>query len=234
MRTLKSPTAADYLHWDVQSWLPALRYWEQAVDWSRVHSAVEIGGERGGLSLWMAQKGVPNVWCTNLQNTEALAKPHLEKWPAAQNIQFRDLDATQLPHEPVHDVVIFKSVLGGAGRGMTDDELKTLFHSFHNLLKSGGVLLFAENLSASRLHRFARKHFVSWGESWKYPSKNLFDSFLEDIDEYKLCTTGFLATFGRSESQRRFLAKLDQGGVQHVVPASWRYIAYGSVTKSKR
>ena len=51
----------DILQWDVKSWSKALHYWDNRVNWDTVENALELGAKKGGLSLWLAQKGVQTV-----------------------------------------------------------------------------------------------------------------------------------------------------------------------------
>jgi hypothetical protein len=51
--------------------------------------------------------------------------------------------------------------------------------------------------------------------------------FLTPFSSFELKTTGFLGTFGRSESLREILSKIDNLFLNKIVPECWKYIIYG-------
>ncbi len=220
----------DVLQWDTASWAPALRYWESAVDWDRVGSGLELGSNQGGLSLWLASKGVHTV-CSDLLDVVKRAGPLHRRYGVEHLVQYRDHDATALPYTEEFDVVVFKSIIGGIGRDGHAERQRKVFEQVHKALRPGGMLLYAENLRASPLHRWVRKRFVPWGASWRYPTVAELESFLQPFARHTLFTTGVLATFGRSEAQRNALARVDKLFVSAVAPRAWRYIAYGVAVK---
>jgi SAM-dependent methyltransferase len=122
-----------------------------------------------------------------------------------------------------YDVVIFKSVIGALG---SKERQQKAISEMLRVLRPGGVLLFAENLGGTRLHRWLRKRFVAWDAYWRYLSmpadRDLFNGF--DHVEYR--THGLLANLGRSENQRDLLARID-AILCPLTPRSWHYIVYG-------
>jgi hypothetical protein len=48
---------------------------------------------------------------------------------------------------------------------------------------------------------------------------------------HEMRTTGVLAVFGVTESQRRALAAADERLFNRVTPSSWHYVSYGIATK---
>ena len=64
----------DIIQWDVLSWSKALRYWEKNADWKNVQTSLELGGREGGLSLWLAMKGI-TVVCSDLHEVNVSATP---------------------------------------------------------------------------------------------------------------------------------------------------------------
>ena len=100
----------------------------------------------------------------------------------------------------------------------------------HRVLKPGGVLLFAENMSGTVVHAWLRKRFVAWDHYWRYlhvpDDLDLFAPFAR-VDHG---TTGLLANLGRSEAQRGVLARID-GVLCRVTPRRWHYVLYGACFK---
>ncbi|HAA00816.1 MAG TPA: class I SAM-dependent methyltransferase [Flavobacteriales bacterium] len=218
------------LQWDVRNWSKALRYWEQHVEWSQVNECLELGGREGGLSLWLAEKG-KTVVCSDLENTASTAGPQHEKFPFSKSISYRDIDATSIPFENKFDLIVFKSILGGIGRNNDKKAQQAVFATAFKALKPGGVLLFAENLQASALHRYFRKRFTKWSAYWRYPTFEEFEAFSNKFVDVQLNTNGFLGTFGRTEKQRHLLSFFDKLIFDHITPKKKRYIIYGICTK---
>lgn len=224
------PILADIIQWDVHSWARALRFWGQRINWDRVEQGLELGGRQGGLSLWMALHGKRAV-CSDLQGTQATAAPLHAKHRVGHLITYRDIDATDIPYEDHFDLIAFKSIIGGIGRDGHPERQRAVFAQIHKALKPGGMLVFAENLTASPLHRAMRKRFVRWGDSWRYLTLDETADFLKPFKAHELRATGVLAAFGRSEGQRRALARMDQAVMDHLVPDRWKYIVYGAAVK---
>jgi SAM-dependent methyltransferase len=220
----------DIIQWDVRSWSKALRYWEAHVDWKKVSTGLELGGREGGLSLWMALKGV-EVICSDLENVKQSAqKLHLQ-YNVSDRIRYQDIDATQIPYENHFDVIVFKSILGGIGRDDNFAIQKKVIEEIYKALKPGGKLLFAENLIASPIHRRLRKRFTNWGESWRYLSIEEMNVLLSRFSSYEMKMTGISATFGRTEAQRNFLSRIDEIVLNRISPDKWKYICYGVAVK---
>lgn len=220
----------DIIQWDVKSWSKALRYWENNVEWSKVKNGLELGGREGGLSLWLALKGI-NVICSDLKDVETTASALHQKHAVSTLITYEDIDASNIPYENHFDIIVFKSIIGGIGSNDNYEIQEKVFKQIHKALKPGGKLLFAENLVASPLHRQLRKRFVKWGSSWRYVSINEMKEFLKDFSKVELKTTGMLGTFGRNERQRNFLSGVDNLLLNKVAPRAWKYIAYGVAQK---
>jgi SAM-dependent methyltransferase len=226
---MDSRLLADVVQWDVRSWSRAIHFWDRAVDWSRVETCLELGGRQGGLSLWLASKG-KRVVCSDLKDVRSTALEHHRQYQFDALVDYQDIDATAIPYEDHFDVIAFKSVLGGIGRGGKQLQQRVL-DEIHKALKPGGKLLFAENLAASRLHRYVRERFVDWGRAWRYVTLDEMREFLRDYARREMHATGVLATFGRNERQRRLLAAIDQGLLNYVTPSGWKYIVYGIAEK---
>jgi SAM-dependent methyltransferase len=223
--------AADILKWDVDNWSTALAYWERYGSLGDGPlDCLEIGANQGGLSVWLASMG-HHVICSDLENAEANARPLVERYGMRDRIVFEEIDATAIPYENDFDVIVFKSVLGGVGHNDAIDRQREAVRSMHRALRPGGRLLFAENLAGSSLHKFFRSTFVKWGNAWRYVTIGEMLEFLGGFSDVKFSTAGVLATFGRSETQRRMLATVDRAALNTLAPPAWRYIMYGVATK---
>lgn len=220
----------DIIQWDVKSWSVALNYWEKVVDWPNVQNALELGGREGGLSLWLAGHGVKTI-CSDLSEVEKKAFPLHRKYGVDQYITYQDIDATNIPYENYFDIIVFKSILGGIGRGNSHEKQKKSFQQIYKALKPGGKLLFAENLVASPVHQHLRKRYIKWAGYWRYVTLEEMKDFLQEFSDYELKQTGVMAAFGRSESQRYLLAGVDQLILNKFSPAHWKYIGYGIAIK---
>lgn len=227
---VKPELLKEIIQWDVKSWSKALSFWENNVDWDRVENGLELGGREGGLSLWLALKG-KNTLCSDLVNVKETAEKLHIRHQVTGFVNYEDIDASNIPYENHFDVIVFKSIIGGIGRGNNFEIQKKVFREIHKALKPGGKLLFAENLISSPLHQRLRKRYVNWASEWRYVTIDELKECLGEFSSYELKTTGFLGTLGRSEGQRNFLAATDQLFWNHVSPSSWKYIAYGVAQK---
>lgn len=220
----------DIIQWDVKNWSRVLDYWEKEVDWQKIHTCLELGAREGGLTLWLTLKD-KKVVCSDLKNIKMTASKLHEKYKVTSKIEYRDMDATHIPYENHFDLIIFKSVIGGIGREDNKEIQKQVFLQIHKALKPGGKLLFAENLTASPLHRFFRKKFNKWGSYWRYLSIPEIKEFLSGYSSFRYETTGFSSAFGRNENQRSLLSWFDKIIFNHLLPQRWKYIIYGVAEK---
>lgn len=219
------------IQWDVKTWSEALFFWEKKVDWNQVENGLELGGREGGLSLWMALKGKKVVCSDYVLDVKGTAEKLHKAYKVTEYIDYENIDASNIPYENHFDVIVFKSIIGGIGRGDNFEIQKKVFREIHKALKPGGKLLFAENLVASQLHKRLRKKYTDWGNTWRYLTVDEMKECLGVFSSYELKTTGFLGTLGRNEGQRKFLALMDQLFWNHVSPKRWKYIAYGVAIK---
>jgi SAM-dependent methyltransferase len=220
----------DIIQWDIKSWSKALDFWERNVPWENVNKCLELGGREGGLSLWMALKG-KEVVCSDYELTKETAQKLHLKYKLEKQIQYMDIDATNIPFEDHFDVIVFKSIIGGIGYNNNLEAQKLVFNQIYKALKPGGKLLFAENLVASPLHVYFRTKFIKWGNSWRYINKSETVEFLKEFKSTQIKTNGFLAAFGRTESQRTFFSYFDRYFFNWLFPESWKYIVYGIAIK---
>lgn len=223
-------TIADALQWDVTNWSAALDFWSKHAPLTgSALDCLEIGANSGGISMWLARQG-HRVVCSDLGGAEKRARPLIERHGVLDRVTFEDLDATAIPYAERFDIVVFKSVLGGIGYDGAEKQ-RAAIESMYRALKSGGLLLFAENLTGSALHRFLRSRYIRWGTRWRYVTVDEMRDFLNVFRNVQFGTTGFFGALGRSEKQRRMLATIDHLGVNAIVPPSWRYVIYGVARK---
>jgi hypothetical protein len=101
----------------------------------------------------------------------------------------------------------------------------------HRALRPGGMLLFAENLTGSRLHRVLRQRFIKWNSVWRYVTIDEMLEFLQPFAGVQWRTTGVTGLLGRSAAVSRLLGKLDGTLLDRVVPPASRYIMFGVARK---
>ncbi|MBV8067653.1 MAG: class I SAM-dependent methyltransferase [Candidatus Eremiobacteraeota bacterium] len=128
----------DVLKWDVDNWSVALAYWQR---YGKLEGAplecLEIGANQGGLSVWLASKG-HRVVCSDLERTDASARPLVTRYGVLDRVTFEDINATAIPYENHFDVIVFKSVLGGVGHNRAIERQRAAIASMHRALKPGG------------------------------------------------------------------------------------------------
>lgn len=227
---MQSNLYKDIIQWDVRTWSKAIPWWSERLPDLSGGKALELGGREGGLSLWLASMGY-HVICSDLENTEPTAKPLHIKHGLETRVEYKDIDATNIPYENQFDVIVFKSILGGIGRDNHPETQQKTFDEIWKALKPGGMLLFAENLRASGLHRFMRKKFVRWGNSWRYVKIDELKAFTSSFQNFEYKTTGFISAFGRSEFQRNTLAIGDEVLFNHILPSDMNYVLFGVAMK---
>lgn len=221
---------ADIIEWDVENWQHALFFWEkQLPDNNQQLKCLELGGRSGGPSLWLASKGY-EVICSDLENPEENAKKLHSKYDLSGTIRYEAISATDVPYKNELDIIVIKSIIGGISRSGHDELQQKVIDECYKALKPGGKLLFAENLEASAFHRSARKKFTKWGGEWNYLKFKNVPQLFSHWKKVHFETVGFLATFGRSEKQRRFLGKIDKL-LKPITPKKLRYVVYGVAEK---
>jgi ubiquinone/menaquinone biosynthesis C-methylase UbiE len=153
-------------------------------------TAIEIGARDGGLSLWLAQKGI-YVTCSDLHGPTKQARILHERYGVANNVEYRAIDVSNIDApDASYDIVLFKSVVGNLGQlGLIDKAMKEIFR----VLKPDGLLLFAENMQGSRLHGILRRRFVPWGKSWYYVNLQELNNLLTSFSQSEIRTYGFLS-----------------------------------------
>lgn len=222
----------DIIEWDIKHWSKSLHYWRNKSSVSLEDSSgLEIGSRNGGLSLWLAANGC-KVICSDVEGPTEQAKELHRRHGLSERIEYHSINATQIPFEDgCFDIVVFKSVLGGIGANDNQAAQIKALKEMHRVLKPGGELFFAENLSASPMHRLLRKRFVSWGAAWRYISIQEIKELFQDFSKTEYFSTGFFSNLGRNEKQRQLLATIDDMFINHIVPEQWKYIVIGVAKK---
>ncbi len=221
---MSSISVAQALEWDTSSWARCLSFWQQqsrrGLGGARV---MEVGARNGGLSLWASHQGAREVFCTDLHGPtddalEVLGGAGCE----VRTGRFDLLDPTPVG---TFDIVIVKSVLGGVGKSADHADQRRAIATLAGLLEADGEVWVAENVAASRLHRLGRR--VNDWQHWSYLERNELEQLFErQFGQCSFLSSGLVATFGRTEGQRRLLARLDRVG-EGFVPSDWRYLLSG-------
>jgi len=222
-------TIHDIIQWDVTNWSQALKYWDPVIRDSVKLNCLEIGGNKGGLSLYAAIHG-HRVICSDLKNPEENAKPLHAKYDVKHLISYEEINCLDIPYENQFDVIFLKSTLPSLGLVVQTDLQQNAIDQIYKSLQKGGSLLFAENISGSLLHKFARKNFVKWGSRVRYSTREEFLQYFRNFSKVEFQEIGFFGTFGRTEKQRRFLSKIDNQ-LEPFIPKSWKYLIVGVATK---
>lgn len=225
----KTPTLHEFIDWDIVNWSKAIPFWEKHASLNQKQlKCLELGSNLGGLSLWLAQKG-HQVICSDLENPEKKVKSTHEKYSDFP-ISYQAINALEISYKNEFDIIIFKSILGGVSRGGNQKNKKATLREIHKALKPGGKLLFAENLTASKMHQFFRKHFIKWGADWNYLRMDEVDWLFSDFNKLNYKTVGFVGAFGRSEGQRYLLGKIDSV-IESTLGNKFKYILIGVAEK---
>lgn len=219
------------VEWDVVNWSKAIRFWASrgALTQGGNH-CLELGGRRGGLSLWLALQG-NDVICSDYHNPEVEAKKLHLQYDNNQLISYQAIDATAIPYTNEFDIIVFKSILGGISRNGKTEMNGVVLHEIYKALKPGGRLLFAENLEASALHKWARRNFTGWGDSWNYLKSSEIENLFSMFQNVEWEAAGFLGAFGTSEFLRRILGNIDSIFFDSLVNTDKKYLCFGVATK---
>lgn len=221
---------SDVLEWDVQTWSAALTHWEPWMKGGARGDALELGARHGGLSLWLAAKG-HRVLCSDLRGPTPNAKRLHDRYGASDRIMYAAIDTTRIPcADNSFDLVCFKSVLGGVGYGGRYDRQQRAVAEMHRVLRPGGLLLFAENLRGSFLHRCLRHYCVQWARDWRYLTVAEVPELFSHFGFLHTTCRGVLATLGRSEGQRSLLHRVDRL-LEPLLPDRYKYMIAGVAQK---
>lgn len=196
-KRLERALMRDIVEWDVPTWQHAVRGWQRALDAylpdGQGKTVLEIGARHGGVSLFFALRGF-DCLCTDkvVPDDFAAAQALHRQYGVQDQMRYELVDGTALPYpDESFDVVVFKSVLGHVGRDGQEQRIPLAIGEMRRVLKPGGLLLFAENLDASALHRFMRRRFVRWGKQWNYLTLPRLREYLAPFATVELHTYGF-------------------------------------------
>jgi len=215
----------DIIGWDTENWSRAIPFWESFGQLNHSdNECLELGAHGGGLSLWLALNK-NKVTCSNITQPDANTQMIHRKYNCHPNINYEVIDATNIPYSDHFDFIVFKSILGGIKGEET--HVKAI-NEIYKSLKSGGKLLFAENLDASIFHKVLRHWFGT--KNWNYLKLSDVDAIFSSFSEVTYTTVGFFGCMGRNEYQRILLGKLDRL-IDQIIPRKSRYIIIGVATK---
>lgn len=158
------------------------------------------------------------------------ALPLHTKYKVNELISYKNLNITESKLSNTFDIKFLKSILPSIGTNNKKDLQQLAINNIYKALKPDGKLLFAENLTGSILHGFARKNFVKWGAGVRYITINEMEEFLLNFKTVEYKTYGFFGAFGRTEKQRNFLGKIDNL-INLIIPRRCNYLIVGVATK---
>lgn len=201
----------DCVAWDCYNWSRAISYWN--IENVEGKKALGLGERGGGLSLFFSNKGA-SVICSDYQwigtALQEKAVALHERYGVNSNMQYEDIDATNIPYENEFDIIFFKSILGGIGRNHQDESIKKVFSEIYKALKPEGELYFVENLEGSILLRFFRKRFSSaYKKGWNYLKLNDIEKYKGEFKVISIGTFGYLACISPNETIRNILGRVD-------------------------
>jgi ubiquinone/menaquinone biosynthesis C-methylase UbiE len=217
-----------YLQWDEMAWGECLYLFQDMVKKYEITKGLEIAANKGGMSLFFANELGVVMECTDLSNPENSSREAMKNLKDPGKVSFRALNALEmdLPDNSV-DMLIFKSFLGGM---ITFEKQQKAMKEVYRVLKPGGILLFAENLTGSWLHKMARNSFVKWGAKWRYVNLKELESFTSKFSVTRIRTFGFFSIFAKVDFLRPLFYNLDKA-FKYLFPRRSRYIAYGFAIK---
>ncbi len=223
---LNRQTVHAIIEWDIRNWGRAIPFWLSTLPDSLEGKRVLALGERnGGLSLMYALLGA-DVICSDVGGPTINARMLHSRFGVSDRIQYRPIDACAIDlHSETFDIIAFKSMLGA----LANLERQTIaFDEIRRVLRPEGVLLFAENLRGSLIHRTMRRIVKgdSW-YSWRYVTiPELHDLCSTRFSSHELQTFGFASVFARWEHARALVHYFDRV-VDPLIPEDWKYICFG-------
>jgi SAM-dependent methyltransferase len=222
----------DILQWDVATWKQAIYYWDTILAQHGILAkqndatalkAIDLGARDGGLSLWLAQKGI-DVICSDFGGPTTAARALHEHYNVAARVEYRDINATAIDCATASfDIVVFKSILGGIGTHHNLAAIEQAVVEIQRILKPGGLMLFADNILGSPFHQFARRHFVPWGKDWHYLPLAELDHLLSGFAQSVTRSYGFFSCIKKDFAPFIFADKLM---CKKSLSANY-YMAYG-------
>ena len=210
----------EYIKWDETNWARALNYIEDnKVNKFHNKHVLELGCGDNPLSIWAAHQG-GKVICSDIFKPQSKILLKLKE----ERIEFKIIDALDIPYRNHFDFIIFKSLLGGIGRNNFLENQIFAMEQIKKSLKKGGECLFIENMQSTFLHSLYRRRFGAGRNNWYYPSLENFQTMSKNFSNVKFCSFGFLG------STNKLLKKIDTK-FDKILPKSWHYIYAGIYQK---
>lgn len=215
----------DIVEWDVVNWWKFIETIESKSIDCKHKKVLELGARNGGLSLYYAKKHA-RVICSDVYGPSPLAHELHQKYKVMTNIEYQAIDATNIPdsYKNQFDFVTFKSVFGGIGAGGNIDKQRKMATNIRKCLKPGGLVIFAENMQASKIHQFFRERFRTYGTRWHYEREKEIEELFGDFELCHKEYCGVLGCFGWKEWMRTVLGRLDTILFERIFPDKWKYI----------
>jgi ubiquinone/menaquinone biosynthesis C-methylase UbiE len=229
------PTEADFIRWDVPTWSQAIVFWDAYLARRARRPderGLEIGGLRGGLSLYMASRHGIAMVCSDARDSRSVAQAHHAQFRVRAPISYEIVNALDIKFpEASFDYVLFKSVLGEIASQDKPHVKRDVIRELYRVLKPGGALLFAENMQGSPLHRLLRSRLRKWGSTWGYTSIAEMQELLKPFHRVDYETAGFLSAMVPESSLKRVAFQIDRAA-RAFVPERHRYVIYGIAEKA--
>ena len=217
----------NFINWDVPNWERALIFLDSKKSVSfKDKKVLEIGARDGDLSLWAAIKGA-HVICSDINGPSQVAFEAANHYKL-KKIEFKALDALNLPFSNKFDYVLFKSVLGGIGKADSIENQTIAMKQIYQVLKPGGECLFIENMRGTWLHNILRKKFGSGITNWYYPSLMEFYGLSKNFNKVSYRTFGYIGL--GDFPLKNFRSKLDSY-LEKIIDPSCHYIYAGVYQK---
>jgi SAM-dependent methyltransferase len=227
---MHAPLIDAIIGWDIPTWSKFLPFCERFLGFNLGgNHALEVGARQGGLSLYLALKGY-NVVCSDFEAPGVPAWILHARHGVAERITYLDVDILAPPYpDAVFDLIIFKSVLHALPQARLQGQA---VRELHRLLRPGGLLLFAENLRASPVHRLLRRLFrPKWLlKQRRYPTEAEIRFWCREFREFHGETWGLLGIPYQEGRIWRRLVELD-AAVIPLVPREWRYVILACARK---
>jgi SAM-dependent methyltransferase len=227
-------TRREIVQWDVPTWWRPVAYFGEVIEANGLRGAnvLEVGARDGGTALYLAKFHDMHVVATDIDPVSERGRQLHVKHGVTANIEYDVADATDLHFaDGSFDVVVTKSVLGGISGALGAGAMRTSIREMARVLRPGGHLLFAENLSGSAVHRQARK-VRAWHNAWHYPTYRTLEESFSEVGRLSMHATGCAAVLvpERLARTKQTVALIDNG-LQKLIPNRWCYVGYGDVLK---
>jgi SAM-dependent methyltransferase len=223
-----------YLAWDYYTWSKPLSLWYEKLNEYNAQGhpkpyGLEVGANRGGISLFFAVETGSQMVCSDVFSPQEKAGPFHQPFLSDTNaIKYAEANALALPFaDNTFDFVTFKSVLGYF---RTRDDQKKMIEEIYRVLKPGGYLFFSENSKGHKLHQWARRTFIPWGNKWDYLTKEIMLDLLSPFRDKIVKETGFVSLF-TSRTPFKLPGYILDNVLNRLIADTQKYIHYGYAIK---